>query len=136
MKKFKNFIPLDYKYKENIKSQFRINRIIKLLILVNLIFLPISITNIKEQFFNKEKEQLVIDTKGQIIAFDKIEILMNKSKEFNGEIKINNNDFIMRTTSAENNEKLFNELYKSEKIKVKSINYGENVDEIKGVLNE
>lgn len=136
MRKFKNFIPLDYEDKEKVKSEFRFNKIVKLLLLINLLLIPIAISNIKTQVFNKKEENLTINVKGELIPLDKIKILMDKSSELNSEIKINNYNFTIKTSKLDNNDRMFQELYKNKKIKIESVNYEEDFEEIKGVLNE
>lgn len=136
MRKFKNFIPLDYEDKEKVKSEFRFNKIVKLLLLINLLLIPIAISNIKTQVFNKKEENLTINVKGELIPLDKIKILMDKSSELNSEIKINNYKFTIKTSKLDNNDRMFQELYKNKKIKIESVNHEEDFEEIKGVLNE
>lgn len=136
MRKFKNFIPLDYEDKEKVKSEFRVKKIIKLLLLINLLLIPIAVSNIKTQVFNKEEKNLTVNVKGELIPIDKIRIVMDKASELNSEIKINNYNFIIKTSKLDNNDKMFQELYKNKKIKIESVNHGEDFDEIKGVLNE
>lgn len=136
MRKFKNFIPLDYEDKEKIKSEFRVKKIIKLLLLINLLLIPVAVSNIKTQVFNKEEKNLTVNVKGELIPIDKIRIVMDKASELNSEIKINNCNFIIKTSKLDNNDKMFQELYKNKKIKIESVNHGEDFDEIKGVLNE
>lgn len=136
MRKFKNFIPLDYEDKEKVKSEFRLNKIVKLLLLINLLLIPIAVSNIKTQVFNKKEENLTINVKGELIPLDKIKILMDKSSELNSEIKINNYNFTIKTSKLDNNDRMFQELYKNKKIKIESVNYEEDFEEIKGVLNE
>lgn len=135
MRKFKNFIPLDYEDKEKVKSEFRVKKIIKLLLLINLLLIPVAVSNIKTQVFNKE-ENITINVKGELIPLDKIKILMDKSSELNSEIKINNYNFTIKTSKLDNNDRMFQELYKNKKIKIESVNHGEDFEEIKGVLNE
>jgi len=135
VRKFKNFIPLDYEDKEKVKSEFRVKKIIKLLLLINLLLIPVAVSNIKTQVFNKE-ENITTNVKGELIPLDKIKILMDKSSELNSEIKINNYNFTIKTSKLDNNDKMFQELYKNKKIKIESVNHGEDFDEIKGVLNE
>ncbi|WP_326514379.1 hypothetical protein [Clostridium intestinale] len=135
MRKFKNFIPLDYEDKEKVKSEFRVKKIIKLLLLINLLLIPVAVSNIKTQVFNKE-ENITTNVKGELIPLDKIKILMDKASELNSEIKINNYNFIIKTSKLDINDKMFQELYKNKKIKIESVNHGEDFDEIKGVLNE
>ncbi|WP_238907365.1 hypothetical protein [Clostridium sp. YIM B02506] len=136
MRKFKNFIPLDYEDKEKVKSEFRVKKIIKLLLLINLLLIPLAVSNIKTQVFNKEEKNLTVNVKGELIPIDKIRIVMDKASELNSEIKINNYNFIIKTSKLDNNDKMFQELYKNKKIKIESVNHGEDFDEIKGVLNE
>ncbi|WP_034855902.1 hypothetical protein [Clostridium intestinale] len=136
MRKFKNFIPLDYEDKEKVKSEFRVNKIIKLLLLINLLLIPVAVSNIKTQVFNKEEKNLTVNVKGELIPVDKIRIVMDKASELNSEIKINNYNFTIKTSKLDNNDKMFQELYKNKKIKIESVNHGEDFDEIKGVLNE
>ncbi|MNM62392.1 MULTISPECIES: hypothetical protein [Clostridium] len=136
MRKFKNFIPLDYEDKEKVKSEFRVKKIIKLLLLINLLLIPVAVSNIKTQVFNKEEKNLTVNVKGELIPIDKIRIVMDKASELNSEIKINNYNFIIKTSKLDNNDKMFQELYKNKKIKIESVNHGEDFDEIKGVLNE
>jgi hypothetical protein len=136
VRKFKNFIPLDYEDKEKVKSEFRVKKIIKLLLLINLLLIPVAVSNIKTQVFNKEEKNLTVNVKGQLIPIDKIRIVMDKASELNSEIKINNYNFIIKTSKLDNNDKMFQELYKNKKIKIESVNHGEDFDEIKGVLNE
>jgi len=136
VRKFKNFIPLDYEDKEKVKSEFRVKKIIKLLLLINLLLIPIAVSNIKTQVFNKEEKDLTVNVKGELIPIDKIRIVMDKSSELNSEIKISNYNFIIKTSKLDNNDKMFQELYKNKKIKIESVNHGEDFDEIKGVLNE
>lgn len=136
MRKFKNFIPLDYEDKEKVKSEFRVKKIIKLLLLINLLLIPVAVSNIKTQVFNKEEKNLTVNVKGELIPIDKIRIVMDKASELNSEIKINNCNFIIKTSKLDNNDKMFQELYKNKKIKIESVNHGEDFDEIKGVLNE
>jgi hypothetical protein len=136
VRKFKNFIPLDYEDKEKVKSEFRVKKIIKLLLLINLLLIPVAVSNIKTQVFNKEEKNLTINVKGELIPLDKIKILMDKSSELNSEIKINNYNFTIKTSKLDNNDRMFQELYKNKKIKIESVNHGEDFDEIKGVLNE
>lgn len=136
MRKFKNFIPLDYEDKEKVKSEFRVKKIIKLLLLINLLLIPVAVSNIKTQVFNKEEKNLTINVKGELIPLDKIKILMDKSSELNSEIKINNYNFTIKTSKLDNNDRMFQELYKNKKIKIESVNHEEDFDEIKGVLNE
>lgn len=136
MRKFKNFIPLDYEDKEKVKSEFRVKKIIKLLLLINLLLIPVAVSNIKTQVFNKEEKNLTVNVKGELIPIDKIRIVMDKASELNSEIKINNYNFTIKTSKLDNNDKMFQELYKNKKIKIESVNHGEDFDEIKGVLNE
>jgi len=136
VRKFKNFIPLDYEDKEKVKSEFRVKKIIKLLLLINLLLIPVAVSNIKTQVFNKEEKNLTVNVKGELIPIDKIRIVMDKASELNSEIKINNYNFIIKTSKLDNNDKMFQELYKNKKIKIESVNHGEDFDEIKGVLNE
>ncbi|WP_315113031.1 hypothetical protein [Clostridium intestinale] len=136
MRKFKNFIPLDYEDKEKVKSEFRVKKIIKLLLLINLLLIPVAVSNIKTQVVNKEEKNLTVNAKGELIPIDKIRIVMDKASELNSEIKINNYNFIIKTSKLDNNDKMFQELYKNKKIKIESVNHGEDFDEIKGVLNE
>jgi hypothetical protein len=136
VRKFKNFIPLDYEDKEKVKSEFRVKKIIKLLLLINLLLIPVAVSNIKTQVFNKEEKNLTINVKGELIPLDKIKILMDKSSELNSEIKINNYNFTIKSSNIDNNDKMFQELYKNKKIKIESVNHEEDFDEIKGVLNE
>lgn len=136
MRKFKNFIPLDYEDKEKVKSEFRVKKIIKLLLLINLLLIPVAVSNIKTQVFNKEEKNLTVNVKGELIPIDKIRIVMDKASELNSEIKINNYNFTIKTSKLDNSDKMFQELYKNKKIKIESVNHGEDFDEIKGVLNE
>lgn len=136
MRKFKNFIPLDYDDKEKVKSEFRLKRTMKLLLLVNLSLIPISVSNAKTEFFNKEEKNINIKMKDELIPLDKMAILMDKVSELNSEIKINNYNFTIKTSNLENSNMMFQELYKNKKIKIESVDHGENFDEIKGVLNE
>jgi hypothetical protein len=136
VRKFKNFIPLDYEDKEKVKSEFRVKKIIKLLLLINLLLIPVAVSNIKTQVFNKEEKNLTVNVKGELIPIDKIRIVMDKASELNSEIKINNYNFTIKTSKLDNNDKMFQELYKNKKIKIESVNHGEDFDEIKGVLNE
>jgi hypothetical protein len=136
VRKFKNFIPLDYEDKEKVKSEFRVKKIIKLLLLINLLLIPVAVSNIKTQVFNKEEKNLTVNIKGELIPLDKIRILMDKASELNSEIKINNYNFTIKSSKLDNNDKMFQELYKNKKIKIESVNHEEDFDEIKGVLNE
>ena len=136
MRKFKNFIPLDYEDKEKVKSEFRVKKIIKLLLLINLLLIPVAVSNIKTQVFNKEEKDLIVNVKGELIPIDKIRIVMDKASELNSEIKINNYNFTIKSSNLDNSDKMFQELYKNKKIKIESVNHEEDFDEIKGVLNE
>lgn len=134
MKKFKNFIPLDYDEKERKKSYNRISRIMWILVLLNLIFFPMSIKNIKTEFFSKP-ETLDIVKKNELISIEKINILIDKSKKYNGELKLSNNSFTIKVPKTDEN-KLLKELYSEHKVKLEYVQYNETFDEIRGTINE